>query len=156
MTVQVPHKGLCQKPALPRAGGPVGSHDAALPARERLLRFLLIGVISTAVDISLLYVLTEFCTTYYLASASVSYCCGILVNYALNKQITFRDASKKYLRQFVVFAAVSFSGLILNLIILFIAADLLTIHYLAGKGFATGISLVWNYFGQSRITFHRN
>lgn len=145
---------VSMKPAIPNAGRTTGTLDQGLSAREgRFFWFLVIGIVSTLVDISFLYIFTEFLSTYYLLSATASYCCGILVNYALNKHITFHDATREYLRQFLVFAIISVSSLILNIVVLYIAVDLFAVQYLAGKGLAIITSLFWNYFGQSRITF---
>ena len=43
---------------------------------ERMIGFFLIGALSSAIDIGLLYYLTEFAGIWYLASAALSYCAG--------------------------------------------------------------------------------
>jgi putative flippase GtrA len=71
----------------------------ALVHRGRIVGFFLVGVISSLVDLGLLYCCTEYLGIWYLASAAASYCCGMLVNYGLNKHLNFRDGTGYTVRQ---------------------------------------------------------
>jgi len=119
----------------------------------KFLWFLAAGILSTVTDIGILYVLTENFGVWYLFSATVSYCCGILVSFFLNKYITFNDTRTDPFRQFPLFVAISAGSLILNLIVLFVTVNQFSFHYLAGKIVAVSFSFFWNYLGQSRVTF---
>jgi|WetSurMetagenome_2_1015567.scaffolds.fasta_scaffold165570_3 putative flippase GtrA len=124
--------------------------------REHLLWFLFAGVVSSLVDIGLLFFFCEYLGVWYLSAAAVSYCCGILVSYCLNKSLTFHDERRNYLMQFSTFAAISFSCLLVNLCIIWLAVEFAGVNYLVAKVIATGCAFFWNYYGQSRITFARN
>jgi putative flippase GtrA len=130
-----------------------GRRTPSISHGERFFSFICIGVFSTLLDAALLAILTEYCGIWYLWSSAASYCCGILVSYALNRHYTFHDRSKKYLSRFFLFALISVSSLAINLVVMFVAVDFFSLHYLAGKGMAIGVSFFWNYMGQSRITF---
>ena len=125
----------------------------AAPGREHLLWFLLVGVVSSLVDIGLLYYFCEYWGIWYLPAAIASYCCGILVSYCLNKYLTFRDGSRNYLLQFTTFAVISISCLMVNVCIIWLAVELSSLNYLVAKVIATVCAFFWNYYGQSRITF---
>ncbi|MDD4138204.1 MAG: GtrA family protein [Methanoregula sp.] len=127
----------------------------AAPGREHLLWFLLVGVVSSLVDIGLLYYFCEYWGIWYLPAATASYCCGILVSYCLNKYLTFRDGSRNYLLQFTTFAVISISCLMVNVCIIWLAVELASLNYLTAKVIATVCAFFWNYYGQSRITFRR-
>ncbi|MDD1702742.1 MAG: GtrA family protein [Methanoregula sp.] len=120
---------------------------------DRFARFCFIGVISSLVDIGLMYLLTTYLGIWYILSATISYCCGIIVSYGLNKRITFGDTGRNYATQFATFAAISISCLIINLGIIWMAVDLFALNYMLGKIIATFCAVLWNYHGQSRITF---
>jgi putative flippase GtrA len=156
MTVPDPYKPVnvsLKGIGLPRREPAAGKRNSRFRER-RFLMFFSIGIVSTLVDTGLLLVFTEYCGIWYLWSAAASYCCGILVSYFLNKHYTFHDTNRHYLSQFAMFAAISGSGLALNLVVMLLAVDLLGFHYLLGKALAIGVSFAWNYTGQSRITFH--
>jgi dolichol-phosphate mannosyltransferase len=118
-----------------------------------MLNFLQVGVIASLVDLGLLYVFTEYFGIWYLLSAAVSYICGMIVSYTLNKRFTFHNVNKQYLRQFFLFALISASGLVVNISMMFFAVTVFSIYYLYAKVIAIGITFFWNYSLQSRITF---
>jgi putative flippase GtrA len=124
--------------------------------REHLLWFLFAGVVSSLVDIGLLYVFCEYLGAWYLSAAAVSYCCGIVVSYCMNKYLTFHDERRNYLMQLGTFAAISFSCLMVNLCIIWLLVEFASIGYLPAKVIATACAFFWNYYGQSRITFRGN
>ena len=121
--------------------------------RERVLWFLMIGAIASLVDIGLLIVFCEWAGIWYLPAAVISYCCGILVSYTLNKILTFHDESRYYVRQFTIFAAIAVSCLLVNVFLIWILVSFLAWNYLAAKLLATVCAVFWSYYGQSRITF---
>jgi len=131
-----------------------GSEILAVLNREKITGFFLIGCFSTLIDIGLLYVFTEYAGLWYIYSATVSYTCGMAVNFILNKYLNFRDTNRNYLRQFLFFALVSMSSLALTLGVLYLAVEICSLNYILGKILAVIIAFFWNYLGQSRITFH--
>jgi len=125
----------------------------ATRGRGHLLWFFLVGVVSSLVDIGLLYCLCEFFSIWYIAAAIVSYSIGILVSYGLNKCVTFHDHTHEYLLQFTTFTAISLSCLLVNVCIIWLAVEMASLNYLFAKVIATVCAFFWNYYGQSRITF---
>lgn len=134
-------------------GGTGMRHLLETWGQEHFLWFFIVGVISSLVDIGLLYALCEYGGIWYIPAAVVSYCCGILVSYSLNKILTFHDRTRNYLSQFTTFAAISFSCLMVNVTIIWILVELAALNYLVAKVIATICAFFWNYYGQSRITF---
>lgn len=130
-----------------------GRNIPAFLSRKKIVGFFLIGLISTLIDIGLLYGLTQYAGIWYMYSATVSYTSGMVVNFILNKYFNFQDTSRNYLRQFFSFALISMSSLALTLCILYVAVEICSINYLLGKIIAVIVAFFWNYFGQSRITF---
>jgi dolichol-phosphate mannosyltransferase len=131
-----------------------GNKILAFLNRQKITGFFLIGCFSTLIDIGFLYVFTGYAGLWYIYSATVSYSCGMVVNFILNKYLNFRDTSWQYLRQFFFFVLVSMSSLALTLGVLYLAVEVSSINYLIGKILAVIIAFFWNYLGQSRITFH--
>jgi putative flippase GtrA len=121
--------------------------------REKILAFFLIGIISSLLDIGLLYYFTGYLGVWYLLSAFVSYCCGTVVSYCLNKYLTFHNTSRHYLVQFTTFAVIAASGLMVTIGIIWMTVELLALNYLTAKIIAVVCAFFWNYYGQSRITF---
>jgi len=131
----------------------VANQGIAPHALDRFIRFLASGIVATSVDVGLLFVLTGYFGIWYLSSATASYCCGVLVSYWLNKTITFHDTRIAFFRQFFLFAVISGCSLLLNLLILYVLVNFFILNYLVAKGFAIGVTFLWNYVGQSQVTF---
>ena len=132
---------------------PPGKNIGGIRNPEKIIEFFLFGIVSSVIDISLLLVFTEGIGIWYLYSAVLSYGCGILVSDILNKYLNFRDGSRHYILQFTSFAAVSFSCFLVNISLIWLAVELFSLDYLTAKLIATLCSFLWNYYGQSRITF---
>ena len=124
-----------------------------LISREHVLWFLFVGIVSSLVDIGLLFCLCEYGELGYNTAVVLAYCTGILVSYSLNRILTFHDSSRNYLAQFSTFAGISISCLFLNITIIWLLVELAGFNYLVAKIVATACAFFWNYYGQSRITF---
>jgi Predicted membrane protein len=120
---------------------------------SRIVPFFFVGVLSSLVDIGLMYAAMAYLGIWYLYAAAFSYSCGIVVSYAANKYLTFHDKSKQTATQFATFAAISVSCLIVNLGIVWLAVTFLAFPPLLAKILATCCAFFWNYHGQSRFTF---
>jgi dolichol-phosphate mannosyltransferase len=133
--------------------GTIWERMSSLLGCRRIAGFFCIGIVSSAIDISLLYLFTTYLGMWYLISAACSYCCGTLVSYGLNRHFTFRDDNRNYFVQFSTFAVISVSCLIVNLALIWLFVEVFSFNYLTAKVIATVSAFFWNYHGQSRITF---
>jgi len=115
--------------------------------------FLLIGVLTTCIDIWFLWFLTEKIGLWYLASATISYCIGSVISFFLNKSLNYRNKSRNFVRQGMSFLVIAASSFTLNLAILSIGVEIFQIQYLIAKAGATMFAFLWNYFAQTTITF---
>ena len=122
-------------------------------AHSRIVPFFFVGVLSSLVDIGLMYGCTTYLGVWYLNAAAFSYCCGIVVSYLANRCLTFHDTSRRIPAQFASFTAIAVSCLVVNLGIVGLAVTFFSLAPLLAKILATGIAFLWSYHGQSRFTF---
>jgi len=123
-------------------------------SREKIIGFFLIGVFSTLIDVGLLYFFTTGLGIWYIAAATASYLCGMVVSFFFNKYLNFHDPGRNYFWQFFSFALISLISPGLTLAILSLAVEVFSLNYLIGKAIAVVVAFAWNYVGQSRMTFH--
>ena len=113
----------------------------------QLIRYTFVGGIAFVIDFATLYFLTEFLNVYYLASASVAFVFGLIVNYILSIYFVFNKRSLKSKKtEFVIFAIIGVFGLVFNDVSIWFFTEILSLHYLASKIFATVITYLWNFF----------
>jgi len=122
-------------------------------SHSRIVPFFCVGVLSSLVDIGLMYCCTAYLGIWYMYAAAFSYCCGIVVNYVANKYLTFHDTSRKTATQFATFVTISVSCLIVNLGIVWLGVTFLSLSPIMAKILATCCAFLWSYHGQSRFTF---
>ncbi|MFH1402306.1 MAG: GtrA family protein [Patescibacteria group bacterium] len=120
---------------------------------RQFIVYACVALIPTAVDFSLLYFLTEFVGVYYMSSLTIAFIAGLSVSYVAQKNLTFKNGSKKYASQFSVFCGISCAGLAINAIIVFCVVEFFGLWYIFGKIIATGIVFVWNFLAHKYITF---
>lgn len=130
---------------------------------QRFARFAVVGILGTLIDIVLFLLLQGLVGLPTLVANTCSYSAGIVNNYLLNRAWTFRDSQNKAaVKQFVQFALVSLSALVLNnLIVLALEAPLGTLvgtpqwGVILAKVCATAIGLFWNFFANRYWTFNQ-
>jgi len=62
---------------------------------KRLFKYALVGTTGTLINLSVLYLLTEFFNIWYIFSAIIATLVAFITNYIANTLWTYRDAMKK-------------------------------------------------------------
>ncbi len=118
-----------------------------------MIRYSIVGMSGTVLDLSLLFVLVEFLQWHVLSAAAVSFVAAATSNFVLNKKWTFKNRNKAYHQQYLKFFLVSVVGLLLTILLMFLLNIILGIWYLLAKALTSLIVLLWNYLGNRQWTF---
>ncbi len=123
---------------------------------DEFLKFGLVGIMGTLVNLIVLYIFTEFVGVYYILSAIIAFLVAVTHNFILNKLWTFREKihylfAKKYMQFFIV----SIFALLVNLLFLYIFTEFLNIYYMVSQVLAIGISFIANFIGNKIWTFKK-
>ena len=116
--------------------------------REKVLefvRFCFVGGLSLAVDMAVLFGLTEFFGVHYLYSAGMSFTVSVIFNYWLCVVYVFKGAKKQTPKQATIFIGSSIVGLGLNQLCMWFFVEIILLHYMIAKLGATVIVTLWNY-----------
>ena len=107
-------------------------------------RFATVGFIATVTTYAVLIFMVEKLQIGAVSASFTGYLVGGLVNYTLNYRFTFRSSNRHQsaLPRFVIVLAL---GLLLNTAIMFLAVDIIQVHYLFAQLIAVSIVLVWSY-----------
>ena len=138
----------------------------------QLVKFVLIGVSNTALDLLVTFALNAAFGIYYLAKI-VGYACGIANSYFWNSRWTFREERKRDLREIVSFVTVNLMTLGLSLLLQWLLRDRLQLDawwmgvmgenlftkLINGERFclllASGAALLINFVGNKLFVFKR-
>lgn len=113
---------------------------------EQGVKFLLVGMVNTGVDLGLYFLLTRYVTAFAgenLLAKGISYTAGVVNSYVWNRSWTFKVEGNSW-RTFTPFALTSLIGLALNAAVLWVAMQFSVPEILALL-IATGTVLIWNF-----------
>ena len=127
------------------------------------LRFAIVGSINTALDFSILFILTMLFNISKELANFISTSVSFLFSFFANKKYTFKSTSKNLKRQFILFTIVTLFGLwVIQTIIIAAITPVFTnlginkpAALLISKLIATAASLIWNYTLYSRVVFKK-
>lgn len=134
--------------------------QAAIKNSSQKIRYILVGLINTAIDFSLLFFLKSLGLP-AIPSNVISTTCAFCFSFFANKKYTFKSTGGSLAREITLFIAVTLFGLwvlqtiVINLITASLAGFNLpdNIVLLGAKLVATAVSMVWNYVLYSRLVF---
>lgn len=111
---------------------------------HRVIRFLIIGVLSFAVDLGLLMLLHEAFDVALWIATPVAFLTSLVFNFLLQRGWAFKATNKAPASALKYGVLVLFNLLATEAIVLLFAETELT--YAAGKTAATVSTMVWNFF----------
>lgn len=115
------------------------------------IKFALVGLLNTGVDVAIFFLLTRLGVT-YVAAQTVSYSCGAANSYLLNKFWTFRSSGLSY-AEIVRFVTVNLISLGISIVVLRLLHDTAGLDLAAAKGWATLSALGTNFLGNKLWVF---
>lgn len=122
--------------------------------RIQLFRYLFVGGAAFIVDLTLLFILTNYLGVYYLISAAIAFILGLIINYFLSVKWVFnRRNLENRTFEFGIFAVIGIIGLGLNEVFIWFFTQDLQIYYLFSKILAAVIILFWNFFARKFMLF---
>lgn len=118
------------------------------------LRYTCAGGIAFAIDFVVLWILTHFFNVFYLLSASFSFILGLIIVYLLSVKWVFLQRNILRIEmEFILFCLIGVVGLILNVLIMWIFTDKLSIHYLVSRIISAVIVFLYNFLARKILLF---
>lgn len=111
----------------------------------QILKFGIVGVIASLVDMGILVILKELLYIDVLLASTISFCVSVIVNYILSMTFVFKSKNQSKLKEFVIFVFLSIGGLCLNQLILWIGIKFISVYYLIVKLFAMVFVTIYNF-----------
>lgn len=122
---------------------------------QDIVRFGVVGVISTSIDIGLLALLNRVGLEKY-AAVFIAYFCGALIGYYGNNSWTYRHLNQPHsvigLSKFV---AIAFVGLGFTELIVYVLTSHWSTTLLVAKLIAVAVVFFWNFFANRAVTFRQ-
>ncbi len=117
-----------------------------------MLMYSLAGMSGTAVEWGLFFLLNQVLHMYYPVAAIIALLFSTLVNWAVGRLVLFK-ASGNNRREIGLVYFACFSGLVLNLLLMWIMISGFGIWEMAAKMIASVFVFGWNYFFRTRVIY---
>ena len=111
----------------------------------QLIKFGIVGVIATFVDLGVLLLLKEVMNVEVLLASALAFSVSVIANYILSMLFVFEGGEGNKLKEFLVFVALSIGGLLINQFIMWIGTEIMTAYYIWVKFFALVFVPVYNF-----------
>jgi putative flippase GtrA len=111
----------------------------------RFLKYSLVGFSTFAVDLFLLYVLTDFFLLPYLLSTGLAFLIAVSANYYVSRRLVFSQTTRKITHGYYAFIIIAGVGLILVISLMALFVELFDWNYLISRVVIAGVVGIWNY-----------
>ncbi|HTX78299.1 MAG TPA: GtrA family protein [Longilinea sp.] len=120
------------------------------------VKFSFVGVLNTAVDWGVYFILTRWVgmTSLPVAAKSISYSAGILNSFFWNRTWTFRSKAQIW-TTLAPFVVVNLIGLAINTGVYELCLNILDLHELIALVTATVTTLAWNFILSKFVVFRK-
>lgn len=98
------------------------------------IRSFIAGGVATLVDMTFLFVLTEFVRIHYQVSAAFGFVSGLIILYLLNVLWIFPERKYQSRKvEFIIFSLIGLIGIVFNGIIIYIGVEIMHQWYIIAK-----------------------
>lgn len=122
------------------------------PLTATFMRFVVVGVIATAVHYLVLVAAVELAGWSAVWGSGLGFGTGAVVNYLLNRRFTFRS-EVPHTTAVSRFLVVMGGALALNQLLMHLFTQVAGVPYLLAQVLTTGVTLFWNFAGNSLWSF---
>lgn len=121
----------------------------------QFMRYIFVGGIATIVDLTILFLLTDYAYIHHLVSTVIAFVAGLATNFFLSKCLVFKanKARVNVVMEFISYAIIGVIGLSITELIMYFFTDNLHLYYMISKVVATVIVLFWNYIARKIIIY---
>lgn len=121
----------------------------------RILKFLISGGTAAAVDLGLLYLLTDVFHVWYLLSAGLAFIAAFAVSFSLQKFWTFNNHDLELIhRQLTMYLVLALFGLGVNTFSMYGLVDHAGFHYIGAQIITSAFIAVGNFFVYKHLIFN--
>ncbi len=112
---------------------------------KKLFKFGITGIMNTVVDFAVYTVLVSLAGMGLYVSQVISYCCGMLNSYAVNRKWTFDTKNGFFSLELVKFIVLNLAMMLLGMGIIYLCVEQMGFHKLVGKLVSTVLVMAINF-----------
>lgn len=119
---------------------------------KQAIKYFFVGGICTVLDFFILFLLAELFGINYVIASSVSFLCGVTLNYFICAYWVFDvHVVKKKRYEFLLYLFISLIGMAVNTVAIWMLTEYLGLYFMLSKLLATGFTYFWNFFARKYL-----
>lgn len=122
----------------------------------KIFKFLGVGGFCAGLSLVLMYVFTSLLDINYLISTVITLLLTNFIGFCLNKYITFQTGDNQFWRELKKYYGVMLSSYFINISIMYVLVDWISIYYLYATMIVIVILTPFNYFCHKNWSFKGN
>ena len=119
------------------------------------IKYIISGCTGALVNLSTLFILTEFAHVYYLLSAVIAFFVSLTVGFNLQKKWTFRDDNKKVFKQVALYFTITGANLFINMSLLYFLVEKLDVWYMLAQVIIYGSLSIFSFILYKFLVFKK-
>lgn len=119
---------------------------------KQLILYVIVGGIATVVEWAIFYFLDTATTINYMWSTTIAFAVSTFANWAAGRLIMFKGKGHIFIELAQIYLT-SISGLLMNLLLMWIAIEFLGIANFVSKIIATGIVFFFNFIIRKLVIY---
>jgi putative flippase GtrA len=119
-----------------------------------LFLYLVVGGVATIAEWAVFFVLIR-CSLHYAAATAIAYILSTFVNWVMGRLLVFKESKGSVLKEILSIYLVSVVGLLLNVLIMWVAVDLLSLGEGISKIGATGMVFFFNFLVRKLLIYRK-
>ncbi len=119
---------------------------------KQFVLYLIVGGGATVVEWLAFFLITSYCKVEYLFATAIAFIFSTFANWIFGKLLLFRE-KQNIAGELLKVYAVSIAGLLMNLLIMWIAVEKIKIGKMISKIIATGIVFMWNFMVRKLVIY---
>ncbi len=114
-------------------------------AIQRFLKYSMVGTSTFALDLALLFFITDVLGVYYVFSAGLSFMVAVSINYWLAREHVFPETERALQTGYVIFFSIAGTGLLAVMGLMYLAVDVFGFGYIVSRVVIAGFVGLWTY-----------
>ncbi|MEI6563070.1 MAG: GtrA family protein [bacterium] len=120
---------------------------------ERVLKFGVVGVLTFALDLILLYVCIDWLEWNYIIATGIAFTMAVSVNYYGDRRWVFKGTLRSIRAGYVIFMVIGCVGAAIAMVGMSVLVGVFHIHYFASRIAIASLVGLWNYFMNLYVNF---
>lgn len=121
---------------------------------KEFLLYFVVGGIATVTEWVLFFVMDK-CHIHYTIATAVAYILSTFVNWLAGRLLVFKENHGSFIKEILSIYVASIVGLLLNLIIMWLAIDMIHMNEMFSKILATAIVFFYNFFVRKLLIYKK-